>query len=226
MLCLLASQLEVDYLFPMRKMDYKRKGLSNSLRILLRTIDFLFLIMRITQSNQSSLKLRKLVLVELGPGPTRLSFLKNFLFKKVIYVDITDYGVNSPSLVIRDISRGIPLPEELLKFVSSYESLDIIYTADHCLEHLPFDTILKFLKDYEGYFIFRVPNVRSLPGLEDFRRDPTHLTAFDDQQLEKIRSIADINVIFWTRFYTMTPNIFFHRKESNLYDRELCMYEI
>jgi len=207
-------------------MNYKRKGFSESFRITFRAIDFLFLIAKITQSNQSSMKLRDLVLVELGPGPTRLHFLKRLLFRKVVFIDAIDYGIKDSSLIIHDMSRGIPLPREISEYIDFGENYNTIYMADHCLEHLPLDVVLRFFRNYKGFFIFRVPNIRSLPGLEDFSRDSTHLTAFDDQQLEKIRSIADINVIFWTRFYTMTPNIFFHRKESNLYDRELCMYEI
>jgi len=207
-------------------MNYKRKGLSESFRIAFRALDLLSLIIKIAQSNESSIRLNDLVLVELGPGPTRLHFLKKLLFRKVIFIDIMDYGIKDTSLIIHDISKGIPLPKELSGYIGSTPNCKTIYMADHCLEHLPFDIILKFFKNYKGSFIFRVPNIRSLPGLEDFGRDPTHLTAFDDQQLDEIKSVSDVNVIFWTRFYTMTLNIFFHRKESNLYDRELCMYEI
>jgi hypothetical protein len=98
--------------------------------------------------------------------------------------------------------------------------------ADHCLEHLPFKVILDFFGNYKGSFIFRVPNVRSISGLQDFRRDSTHLTAFDDQQLELIRSVSGINIMFWTRFYAAKLDFFSHFKNPELYAKELCIYEM
>lgn len=207
-------------------MNYKRKGLIESFRIVLRAIDLLFLITRITHSKQSYVRLKESVLVELGPGPTRLSFLKKFLFRKVIYIDIMDYGIDSSSVIIRDISNGIPLPNEVFESINFTSTSNTIYMADHCLEHLPFSVILDFFRNYSGSFVFRVPNVRSYPGLEDFRRDQTHVTAFDDQQLEKIESTSRINVMFWTRFYSTGLDILFHSKKPELYARELCIYEI
>jgi hypothetical protein len=207
-------------------MNYKRKGLNESLRVVLRAIDLLFLITRITQFNQSPVRLKELVLVELGPGPTRLSFLKRLLFKEVVFIDIMNYGISDPSLLIHDLSKDIPLPEEIFKSIKPDDSFNTIYMADHCLEHLPFKVILDFFGNYKGSFIFRVPNVRSISGLQDFRRDSTHLTAFDDQQLELIRSVSGINIMFWTRFYAAKLDFFSHFKNPELYAKELCIYEM
>lgn len=207
-------------------MNYRRTGIGEQFRIVFRVIDLVLLLIKVTRSGQSFLKLKELILVELGPGPTRLSFFKSLLFRKVIYIDMMDYSIDSSSLVICDLSKGIPLPVELLKFPDGDENIKTLYMGDHCLEHLPFDIVLDFFRNYEGSFIFRVPNVRSFSGLEDFRRDATHLTAFDNQQLDKIKSVGKISLMFWTRFYSMGLGSLFHRKALDAYSRELCIYEI
>lgn len=203
-------------------MKYKRSPRTEYLRIILRSIDFFVLMTRFgfyprfltgLLSNKSKTG-QGFILVELGPGPCRLAWIKNIFFEKVRYLDISDYGISCNNLVIQDLSSGIPLFKDLDKSRT-------VYFADHCIEHLEFGITKKFCSDFAGKFFFRIPNIRSASGEFDFNKDKTHITCFDDEQLAILSTCCKVKALPWTRFYEIRSLI----KSNNIRNaRELCIY--
>ena len=204
------------------KMKYMRSPQTEYLRIILRSIDFLILMTRfgfkprfLTDLLSNRAKTGQgFILVELGPGPCRLAWIKNIFFEKVRYLDISDYGINCNNLIIKDLSSGIPLFPDL-------DTSRTVYFADHCIEHLEFSITREFCSDFAGKFFFRIPNIRSTSGKLDFNQDKTHITSFDDQQLSILSTLGKVKALPWSRFYEIGAFM----KSNNIQNsRELCIY--
>lgn len=204
------------------KSKYMRAPQTEHLRIILRSIDFFALMTRfgfkprfLTRLLRNSKKAGQgFTLVELGPGPCRLAWMKNIFFEKILYLDISDYGITCNNLIIQDLSSGIPLFKDLDKSRT-------IYFADHCIEHLEFSITRKFCTDFAGKFFFRIPNIRSASGKFDFNQDKTHITSFDDEQLAILSTLGKVKALPWSRFYEIKA---LFKSKSIKNSREVCIY--
>lgn len=208
-------------------MNYRRVAIVDFFRRVLRGVDLLVLLYAPYSGNRLNLAMtRRSVWVELGPGPTRLEWLKRMLFKDVVFIDHKDYGIPSARLVISDISMGVPSYRDVA-IKSDCVPESVIYFADHCLEHLPVETILGMLRmcASERYSLLaRVPNVRSAVGLNDFQSDSTHVNCFDDRVLADLNEVARIQFFGWNRVWRAWPLFScFASSERLSSSRELCI---
>ncbi len=184
---------------------YMREGFSEKLRQLGRMIDFVTLL--IVQSRRRRIPrlttLRKAAFIELGPGPTRLAFLKRRLFAQVYFLDQDDFGKSDRGLTICDLEDCDSAQRILSRLRHVEEAAPVFFFADHCVEHLSTDVVLNLLDSIgsAGYSAcFRVPNILSDAGLRNFERDVTHRSAFDENLRNKIRAMG-FEIVPWIRWY-------------------------
>jgi hypothetical protein len=184
---------------------YKRAMVAEPLRRLCRIADFVLLltVLRIQKRLPAFAELRKTAFVELGPGPTRLAFIKRVIFRKVFFVDQSDFGIPDPDLRIADLEQF----EDAAKIVTGVCGLpcdaSVLLFADHCLEHVSENVLLGFLKSIaENGFLacFRVPNVLSSGGYRNFMHDRTHRTSFGHVLRSRIGQMG-FAISPWMRWY-------------------------
>jgi hypothetical protein len=86
---------------------YARGKWTESLRRLLRMLDFLLLLRALRRRGQvpAIRSLRRTALVELGPGPMRLASLKRRIFSAVIFLDQCDCGIPDRGLRTADFEE-------------------------------------------------------------------------------------------------------------------------
>jgi hypothetical protein len=188
---------------------YARSGLTESLRKLFRAADFLLLLLKLRLDGRipSHAARRNLSFIELGPGPTRLASLKRRLFRKVFFVDELDFGIPDPGLRIYDLEKVDTAAKIAMDICAIGPGEPVFLFADHCLEHLPEEAVIRLLnsvKSSEAAACFRVPNLASRNGKRNYLGDPTHQTPFDESMRKRIRDIG-FDVISWTRWYRPTP---------------------
>jgi hypothetical protein len=206
-------------------MQYRLLGWIEFTRLALRASDFVILIIKIVGLRHLSLfSLFKegcfynYCLVECGPGPCKLNWLKQIIFRGAMFYDLDDYGQPSPNLICVNLEEGIPC----VPMSSPSSGLRYLYFADHCFEHLPFNVVLDFVTNCDHPFLFRVPNIRSSRGLKDYLADPTHKSMFTDDQLMQLCSIPGVQSTHWNRFYSRGLGRAYGMERA----REICIYRI
>jgi len=187
---------------------YRRGGLAELVRLAARALDFVFLVRRASRSGAlpSMATLRRAVLLELGPGPTKLRLLKRLMFDRVHYVDSDPYGSGGQDLTIMDLGE--------LRSVSSLAGMlpvgcraQAFLFADHCLEHLSRDTVdhvLALAADMTAACLFRVPNILSRTGRLNYEGDRTHRTPFDEDHRRALLEMG-LSVTPHSRWYRRSP---------------------
>jgi hypothetical protein len=184
---------------------YARSGAVEQLRQLCRMADFLLLLaaLRVRGYFSAVASLRRSVLIELGPGPTRLASLKRRIFAQVIFLDQSDFGIFDPGLRIANFEEMDDAGQVLGTWCGLDPKTPVLFFADHCLEHVSQEKLLPFLHSlaHSGYAAcFRVPNTLSARGLHSFRRDETHRTAFEPELRDRLESIG-FAIFPWMRWY-------------------------
>jgi hypothetical protein len=150
---------------------------------------------------------RRYVLVELGPGPTRLAALKRALFKDVVFVDFRDYGMPDRSLRLADLER---FATESVDSIIGRTTAggDFFFLADHCLEHLSEKAATRFLEQVAQHprwmCCVRVPNVLSRGGQQNYSADVTHRTSFGSELRARLTTLG-FALAPWFRFYRLPP---------------------
>lgn len=185
--------------------SYNRSRVLDPLRQLLRMADFLLLLAALWRQKRipGLLSLGEVTFVELGPGPTRLAFLKRFLFRKVYFVDRFDFGIPDRDLRIinlEDFTNARRLTTDVCEIPPNAV---VFLFADHCLEHLTMSTLLPLLESIRrnGFLAcFRVPNILSPRGNRNFMNDPTHRTSFDPELRVRICRVG-LSISPWMRWY-------------------------
>jgi hypothetical protein len=144
------------------------------------------------------------VLLELGPGPTKLRLLKRLMFGRVHYVDSDPWGPEREDLTLMDL-------EELRSVSSLSEVLGrggpapTLLFADHCLEHLSRETVDHLLGLAEclgAACLVRVPNVLSAVGRSNYEGDPTHRTPFEEEHRRALLELG-LDVTPHSRWYRL-----------------------
>ncbi len=184
---------------------YARSGVVEQLRQLCRMIDFLLLLaaLRLRGHLSTRSSLRRCVLVELGPGPTRLAALKRHIFADAIFLDQFDFGIPDPGLRIADFEAMDDASRMLEDWCGLDPAMPVLFFADHCLEHVTEEKLLPFLHSlaHAGRAAcFRVPNTLSARGLHSFRNDATHRTAFEPELRARLESMG-FAIFPWMRWY-------------------------
>lgn len=192
--------------------EYKRSASVEPFRLFCRIADFILLltVLRLKKRLPAFSELRRAALVELGPGPTRLASVKKLLFRKVFFVDRFDFGIPDPDLRIADLEEFEDAGRIITDVCGLSSNQRVVLFADHCLEHLPENMLLIFLKsviDSGFQACFRVPNVLSSKGYRCFLSDSTHRTSFDLRQRELVKQMG-FTISPWLRWYR--PRLFFN----------------
>jgi hypothetical protein len=149
--------------------------------------------------------LRKTILIEFGPGPTRCAFIKRLLFRRVFFLDRSDYGIPDSGLKIVDLEAGMDAGAITTELGASGTCTRVMFFADHCLEHIPEDVLLRFfdsLRRSEHIGCFRMPNICSPTGHQNFMADPTHRTSFDRDLRRRLKDFG-FTVSYWMRWYRL-----------------------
>ncbi len=191
---------------------YARAAAVDPLRQLCRVADFILLlaVLRAKKRLPAFRQLRNAAFVELGPGPTRLAFVKRLFFRRVFFVDQMDFGIPDSALRIVDLEQFANAEKIVTEVCGLSGPQTVIFFADHCLEHLSEGPLLSFLNAIarHGFLAcFRVPNVLSPAGKRNFLGDATHHTSFDLEQRERIRQMG-FAVFPWMRWYR--PRLIFN----------------
>jgi hypothetical protein len=212
--------------------SYARSAIIEPVRKVLRTLDFLLLltVMRIEGRVPSFAVLRKTTLVELGPGPLRLAFIKRLVFRQVFFIDRSDFGVKDPGLRVVDLEHFDDARILSSDVCGLSQDTAVLFFADHCLEHLSEKALLKFLKsvvDNGSQACFRVPNVLSPAGLHNFANDATHRTSFERELRARVGSLGFV-ISPWIRWYRPQPIMrgIFNRRSSMTRAEEIAISSI
>ena len=148
------------------------------------------------------------VLVEFGPGPTRLAQLKQSIFGEVIFIDRDDYGVTDRRLLAVDLDRQMAYDGLIGVLGARRANENILFFADHCLEHLMPRTakaiVLEIARNPRWACCFRVPNILSPRGRRNFDSDATHKTDFGENMRRSLSALG-ISCAPWFRFYRGGP---------------------
>lgn len=185
--------------------SYARSGLVEPIRKQFRIVDFLLLLWSLRLGKQSHPRkaLRGLTLIELGPGPTRLAWIKRRLFRRVLFVDKFDFGIPDRDLRIVDLERVDNASTIVNEICALGHHEPVFLFADHCLEHLPENVVIQLLNsivDIGATACFRVPNILSNTGKRNYGNDPTHQTPFNDPLRKQIQDLG-FAVYPWMRWY-------------------------
>ena len=184
---------------------YARSGFTEALRQLLRATDFLFLLLFLN-SRRGFPSLRAMhqhFFVELGPGPTRLAWLKAVLLRDVRFIDQSDFGQPDERLRLFDLSSCGDIDKLVHEVGSTPRGQPTFLFADHCLEHLRPDIVANLFRSLAETYVaacFRVPNVLSPRGQRNYDRDLTHRTSFDTDFREILQKLG-FHVIPFVRWY-------------------------
>jgi hypothetical protein len=141
--------------------------------------------------------------VEMGPGPMRLASLKRKVFRRVYFLDISDFGVPDPDLKILDLEQCRDMAAIVGQFPELPASEHIFLFADHCLEHVSkevLESCLGSISINKFTACFRVPNVLSSAGRGSFLRDPTHRSSFDIAFRVYLHGLG-FSISPWVRWY-------------------------
>jgi hypothetical protein len=191
----------------MRAIDftYAHKGLTESVRQYLRACDAAILMLALVCREQLPRLnlLRTFALLELGPGPTRLARLKRRYFRRVCFVDKTDFGLQDFDLHRCDLEKCSDINHLAHKICNIPSDQLILVTGDHCLEHLPQNVLAVLFETISSSghsACFRVPNVLSPHGQYNYSRDSTHQSAFD-AAFRAYLSQLGFAVLPWVRWY-------------------------
>jgi hypothetical protein len=208
---------------------YSRGLLIDPLRRLLRVFDFLFLLRALRHNGclPRRSRLDNTTFIELGPGPTRLAFLKRRIFGQVLFVDQSDFGIPDPGLRIADLEQVKNAPQLIANACGLAPAKQVMLFADHCLEHISAENLLPLLQSIieAGYLAcFRVPNIASPAGLRSFHNDVTHQTSFDSC-LRRQLAVVGFSITPWMRWYR--PQLIFRtlllRKPLMEYAEEIAI---
>jgi len=189
----------------MTAMRYARSGVTERLRRSCRIADFLLLlaVLRMRGFLPAAAGLRRSVLVELGPGPTRLASVKRRIFAGVVFLDQSDFGMPDANLRIANFEEMNDVEQMLGRWCKLDPETSTLFFADHCLEHVSEEKLLPFLHSLarSGHAAcFRVPNTLSERGLHSFRKDATHRTSFGPQLRSRLESMGFV-IFPWMRWY-------------------------
>ena len=184
---------------------YKRSGVTEILRRLCRAADFfvLLMVLRVRKRLPPFRELRKMSFVELGPGPTRMAVLKRFFFRQVFFIDERDFGIPDRELRIRDLEQCGDAKKIIDVCGISPKEHGFFLFADHCIEHLTPETVIRLLNSLAGQKFtacFRVPNIESSAGQRNFAADPTHRSPFDGSLRSRLGNLGFL-VSPWVRWY-------------------------
>ena len=184
---------------------YARSGIVERLRQFCRMADFLLLLaaLRLRGLLPAMTGLRRIALVELGPGPTRLATLKRRIFAQVIFLDQSDFSMPDPGLRIANFEEMKDAGQMLRGWCGLDPALPALFFADHCLEHISQEKLLPFLRSLaaSGHAAcFRVPNTLSARGRLSFQRDATHRTAFEPGLRGRLEAMG-FRIFPWLRWY-------------------------
>ena len=184
---------------------YERGAVMDPLRKLCRIADFVLLltVLRVRKKLPSFWQMRHAAFIELGPGPTRLAFVKRLFFRRVFFVDQSDFGIPDPGLRVADLEQIADAEKIVTELCGISGSHAVILFADHCLEHLTECALQGFLHAVRrcGWIAcFRVPNVLSPTGNRAFARDATHCTSFDPEMRVRIKAMG-LGISPWMRWY-------------------------
>jgi hypothetical protein len=191
---------------PAAPAPYRRGGPTELLRLAARALDFVLLVRRASRSGALPAwsTLRRSVLLELGPGPTKLRLLKRLMFGRVHFVDADPFGPEREDLTLMDLEqlRSVSSLSEVLG--RGFPAPTLLF-ADHCLEHLSRETVdhLLGLAERQGAAcLLRVPNVLSAVGRSNYEGDPTHRTPFVEEHRRALLALG-LDVTPHTRWYRL-----------------------
>ncbi len=185
--------------------QYSKSRFVEPFRKLGRALDLLVLLVTllISRATPPFRMLREMVLIELGPGPTRLATLKRMLFREVYFVDKFDFEIPDPGLRLHDLA-GCEDVRVIVKYVCCVsDDSPVFIFADHFLEHMSEVGATRFLQSVEECGVaacFRVPNILSPSGKRNYDNDPTHLTPFDESLRSRVEGLG-FSVFPWSRCY-------------------------
>lgn len=197
---------------------YRRGGFAELLRLVARALDFVFLVRAASRSGALPPinTLREAILLELGPGPTKLRFLKQLMFSRVYYIDAQTYGDTGDGLRAMDLEE-LRSVSSLSSIVESVESVPLVLFADHCLEHLSrgtVDHVLTLVEEARAGCLIRVPNIYSERGRLNFERDSSHRTPFDRSHRRSLIE-SGLTVTPHSRWYRCAFGGFYRGSEAD-----------
>ncbi len=191
----------------LRQVDigYTRPGFTEAFRQALRATDFLLLLFALYRLGifPSLRAMRRHVLVELGPGPTRLAGLKSALLKDLCFVDQSDFGKPDKRLRFFDLNSCGDISNLIYQVIGLSGRDPILLFADHCIEHVTREVVSDLFLSLSRTNVtvcFRVPNIVSPRGQRNYGSDSTHRTPFDTDFREMLRKLG-FHVIPFVRWY-------------------------
>jgi len=184
---------------------YRRSALMEPFRKFCRAVDLLILLHALRRRGRlpGFSGLRAMTYVEMGPGPMRLATLKRALFRQVCFFDISDFGIPDPRLRIVDIEKCADAQILVSHLPDPPQSGRVLLFADHCLEHISQEVLIRFIRSIvdNGFTAsFRVPNILSPTGQQNYAGDSTHRTSFDPKFRREMESFG-FSVFPWIRWY-------------------------
>jgi hypothetical protein len=184
-------------------LQYQRSPPVEPFRRFARMLDFLILLAVLRTRGNIPSTWRETFLIELGPGPMRLSALKRAIFKQVYFLDQSDFGIPDPGLRLCDLERW-PDAGALVQEICAVPPGERVFLfADHFLEHLSQPqgfALLQSVKDGNFSACFRVPNILSSRGIRNYQHDSTHRTDFNESQRGALGRMG-FNTFPWSRWY-------------------------
>jgi len=207
-------------------LNYSRSGFAEPVRKCARSVDLLmlwsWLLLRLSLP-----RLKKLTLIELGPGPTRLAKLKRLIFGCVYFVDQWDFNIPDPGFRLCNV-EDIPDAKAIVKRICGASDLPTFFFADHFLEHLSeasVEELLQSIRSQNHAACFRVPNILSPQGNENYRRDPTHQTNWSPEFRERIQALG-FSIRPWIRIYriNLLSKFVFMRRPAMSVAEEIAIY--
>lgn len=177
---------------------YKKSALFEALRQKARTKDFSRLVEILRAEGIKADK--ESCLIELGPGPTPLLQLKEEIFRSVTLIDSRVYEENPRNWLIADLSTksGLDTLQD-----SMQQAVSTLVFADHCLEHLPENSVIQIIElaiKYNSSIAFRVPNIYSRRGRKNYENDNTHKTDFRKQFRNVLRE-RNLKIVPYFRYH-------------------------
>lgn len=185
--------------------QYRRSPQVEPFRRLARMLDFLILlaVLQMRGNIPGASTWRETFLIELGPGPMRLSALKRALFREVYFLDQSDFGIPDRGLRLCDLERWSDAGALARDLCAVPPGQRVLLFADHFLEHLSQPqglALLQSVKDGNFSACFRVPNILSSRGISNYERDSTHRTDFNQSQRGALGRMG-FDTFPWLRWY-------------------------
>jgi hypothetical protein len=184
---------------------YRRSTAIEPFRKFCRALDLLILLnaLRRRERLPGFSGLRRMTFLEMGPGPMRLAAFKRKLFRQVYFLDMADFGVPDPHLVLVNLESCGSVQAILECLPPEARSGPVLLFADHCLEHLSTKVVRGLFESIAEHGVaacFRVPNVHSPTGQRNYQADPTHRTPFDEE-FRRDAERTGFAVFPWIRWY-------------------------